>query len=237
MSALRPAPWLRSFSWRGFLLFIGFAVALSAWMWSGILFSREAMSFRDQGAYFLQVVQRNFLNFFPAYVLVTLIDGMPLRGAARRAAIGVALVTGLFLAVQARCLWANDVFYAYEGTLLPYCTAFPTWRTFVDFPAHWITNLAIAGMVMVCVLTMRRDRELVRTLHAARAAQLETRRQWIESEIEAMQSRVDPDKLLETLRSIRSRYETSLAEGETMLERLIVDLRRAAGHPQPEAAD
>ena len=92
-------------------------------------------------------------------------------------------------------------------------------------------------MVMVCVLTMRRDRELVRTLHAARAAQLETRRQWIESEIEAMQSRVDPDKLLETLRFIRSRYETSLAEGETMLESLIVELRRAAGHPQPEAAD
>lgn len=237
MNPLKPLPWLRSFSWRGFLVFVGFAAGLSAWMWSGILFANEAMSARDQAAYFLQVLQRNFLNFFPAYVLGTLVDGMPLRGAARRVALGLALVAGLFLAVQSRCLWANDTFYAYEGTLLPYCTTFPTWHTFIDFPAHWITNLAIAAMVMICLLTMRRDRELVRTLHKARAEQLESRRQWIESEMEAMQSRVDPDKLLATLRSVRDRYEASRAEGEAMLEALIVDLRRAAGHPAPEAAD
>jgi hypothetical protein len=74
-------------------------------------------------------------------------------------------------------------------------------------------------------------------LHNARATELETRRQRIESEIEAMQSRVDPDKLLETLRAIRARYETSLAQGEAMLQSLIASLRRAAGHPAPDAAD
>ena len=237
MNPFKPAAWLRSFSWRGFLVFIGFSAALSAWMWSGVLFSKEVMGVRDQAAYFVLVLQRYILNFFPAYVLVTLVDGTPLRGVARRVALALALVAGIFLAVQARCLWSNEIFYAYEGTQLPYCTAFPTWGTFVDFPAHWITNLAIAAMVMICVLTMRRDRVLVQMLHKARAEQLETRRQWIESEMEAMQSRVDPDKLLATLRLIRSCYETSLADGEAMLEKLIVRLRRAAGHPEPEAAD
>src|SRR5207248_10607668 len=121
--------------------------------------------------------------------------------------------------------------------VLPYCTPFPAWRTYVDFNGSWITPMTIMGLAMIFIFTRRRDRHLVALLHNARSTELEARRQRIESEIEAMQSRVDPDKLLETLRSIRSRYETSLAEGETMLESLIVDLRRAAGHPQPEAAD
>ena len=237
MNALKPLPWLRSFSWRGFLVYVGFSAALSTWMWSGILFNNEPMSVRDEFGYLLLMLQRTFLNFFPAYLLATLVDGSPLRGSARRVALGLALVGGLFLAVQSRCLWSNDIFYAYEATLLPYCTTFPTWQTFIDFPAHWITNLAIAAMVTICIVTMRRDRELVRTLHAARAAQLENRRQWIESEMEAMQSRVDPDKLLDTLRLIRGLYERSVAEGEATLEELIVSLRRAAGHPEPETAD
>jgi hypothetical protein len=237
MNALKPLPVLRSFSWKGLLVFIGFAAALSAWSWSGVLFANKTLAFRDEAEYLLSLFQRNLLNFFPAYFLVTLVDGMRLRDAWRRIALATALVAGIALAVQARCAWANQMFYAYEATLLPYCSAFPTWRTYVDFPSAWIYALTVAGMVMVCVFTLRRDRELVALLHNARASELETRRQRIESEIEAMQSRVDPDKLLETLRSIRTRYEAGLAEGEAMLERLIVDLRRAAGHPQPESAD
>ena len=237
MNPFRPAPLLRSFSWRGFLVFVSFAAALSVWSWSGVLFANKPLTFRDEGAYLLQLLQRNFLNFFPTYVLATLVDATRLRGTARRVAFAAALACGIVLAVQGRCLWANEVFYVSETTQLPYCTAFPTWRTFVDFPAHWIMNFLVSAMVMFFVLTLRRDRELIALLHTARATELETRRQRIESEIEAMQSRVDPDRLLATLAAIRERYERSLAEGEAMLEGLIVELRRAAGHPAPESAD
>jgi hypothetical protein len=68
------------------------------------------------------------------------------------------------------------------------------------------------------------------------AGELESQRQRIESEIEAMQSRVDPDKLLDTLRGVRARYEAGLAQGEAMLDDLIGDLRQAAGRPQAEGA-
>jgi len=237
MNPFKPLPWLRSFSWKGFLIFVGFAAAFSVWTWSSVLFANKTLTFTDEAEYLLSLFQRNLLNYFPAYFLVALVDGTPLRGTRRRIALTLALVAGMALAVQGRCAWANQMFYAYEATVLPYCTALPTWRTYVDFPSSWISALTIAGMVMICVFVRRRDTELVAALHGARAIELESRRQRIESEIEAMQSRVDPDRLRETLRSIRSRYETSLAEGEAMLEVLIVDLRRAARHPSPEAAD
>src|SRR5207253_9417838 len=142
------------------------------------------------------------------YVLVGLADGAPLKGAKRNWLLVIALVVGAALGVQARCVgMPGQVFWAYGSIELPYCTAFPTWRTYIDFPNTFITPLTNAGVLMVFVFCRRRDAELVAALGTARTAQVETRRQRIESEIEAMRSRVDPDALLDTLRAIRSRYE------------------------------
>jgi hypothetical protein len=46
-----------------------------------------------------------------------------------------------------------------------------------------------------------------------------------------MQSRVDPDRLVETLRSVRAHYEAGLQQGEAILDSLIDDLRMAARAP------
>jgi len=233
----RPLAILRSFSWTGFALFVVFVAAYTVWTWCGVLLVDKELDMMEQWEYLVSLFQRMILNFFPGYFLIALADGLPVRGGKRVAALTAALVVGIALTVQVRCVVANQKFYAYEARVLPYCTTFPTWRTYIDFSGSWITPMTIMGLAMIFIFTRRRDRQLVALLHNARATELEARRQRIESEIEAMQSRVDPDKLLETLRSIRARYETSLAEGETMLESLIVELRRAAGHPQPEAAD
>jgi hypothetical protein len=50
-----------------------------------------------------------------------------------------------------------------------------------------------------------------------------------------MQSRVDPDRLIQTLRTVRNRYEAKLEEGEKMLDELIDDLRNAARAPAAAA--
>jgi hypothetical protein len=143
-----------------------------------------------------------------------------------------ALVAGVLLAVQVRCAaMPNQIVYVYGSITMAYCTAFPTWRTYLDFPNTLMSPLTIAGVVMIFIFSRRRDAELVAALHAARTAQVETRRQRIESEIEAMRSRVDPDGLRDTLREIRTRYEGELAEGERRLEELIRGLREAAGQP------
>jgi hypothetical protein len=227
---------LRSFSWKGVLVFFGFVAALSAWTWSGVFFANHQHTPDDLIAYFLELFQRSLLNYFPAYVLVGLADGLSLRGAVRRIALGVSLVAGIALAVQVRCaVNMNEIFYAYDSVKLPYCTSFPTWRTYFDFPSSWITPLLTAAMVMIFIFTRRHDGDLVASLHRVHAEELDSRRQRVEAELNAMQSRVDPDRLLQTLRTVRARYETKLEEGEAMLDRLIDDLRAAARAPAAAA--
>jgi len=214
------------------LVFFGFAVALAAWTWCGILFANKPFSSGEHVAYFLELVQRNLLNYFPVYLLVGLADGLPLEGMRRRVALALALVVGIALSVQVRCaVNMNEIYYAYDSVRLPYCTAFPTWRTYLDFPGAYLTPFFVAAVVMVFVFTRRRDMELIDVLHRIRSDELDSRRQRVEAELEAMQARVDPDRLVETLRSVRRRYETSLDDGEAILDRLIADLRNAAHAP------
>ena len=229
---------LQSFSWKGIGAFLLAVAALSAWTWSGVLFTAKVISFEEHAEYFLSLLQRNLLSYFPVFVTVAIADSIPIQGAKRRALLVGALVLGVLLAVQMRCAAIpNQLFYVYGSTQIPYCSAFPTWRTYFDFPNTFITPLTTAGVVMVFLFSRRRDAALVASLQAASAAQIESRRQRIESEIEAMHSRVDPDRLLETMRAIRARYEHDVAQGEAMMEKLIHGLREAAGRPAPAGAE
>lgn len=229
---------LQSLSWKGFAAFFVAIAALSAWTWSGVLFVPKTMSFEEHAEYLASLFQRNLISYFPIFVTVAIADSVALQGGKRRALLVGALILGVLIAVQMRCAVSpNQLFYVYSWTQLPYCAAFPTWRTYFDFPNTWITPLTIAGMVMVFLFSRRRDAELVASLQAVASAQIESRRQRIESEIEAMHSRVDPDGLLETMRLIRARYEHDVAEGEAMMEKLITGLREAAGRPEPAAAE
>jgi len=229
---------LRSFNWKGVLVFMGFCAALALWTWCGIIFSNMPLSPNDQLVYFLELFQRSLLNYFPAYLLVGIVDGLPLRGRVRVASLTAALVAGIALAVQARCaVNFNEIYWAYDAVQLPYCTSFPTWRTYFDFPGASIQPLSIAAVVMIFVFTMRRDKELVESLHRVHAEELDARRQRVESEIDTMRARVDPDRLVATLRSVRAKYEGSIAEGESLLDDLIDDLRRAARAPAGSAAE
>jgi len=228
---------LQSLSWKGVGALLLCIAALSAWTWSGVLFTTKTLTFEEHAEYFLSILQRNVVSYFPIYVTVALADSVPVRDARRRVLLAAALVAGVLLAVQVRCAAMPDqLIYVYGSTHLPYCTAFPTWRTYLDFPNTFITPLTIAGVVMIFLFGRRRDAELVAALHVAAAVQIESRRQKIESEIEAMRSRVDPDRLLETLRAIRGRYEENLVEGEASLDELIRGLREAAGRPAPAGA-
>jgi hypothetical protein len=224
-------------SWKGVGLFFGFVFALSAWSWSGALLTTKPISITELAEYFLSIFQRGLITYFPIYLMVSLADGLPLTGSRRIGALASALVIGVMLAVQVRCaLLPNQMLYVYGSTQLPFCTAFPTWRTYVDFPNTWISPLTTAAVVMVFLFGRRRDRELNAALHAASSAQIESRRQRIESEIAAMHSRVDPDELLASLHAIRAKYEEGVAAGEERLDELIQGLREAAGRPSTAGA-
>jgi hypothetical protein len=230
--ALAPSYWLKSFTWRGVGAFVLFAAALSAWSWSGLLLTSKTLTFEEHADYFLSIFQRTLLQFFPLYLLVVVVDGLPLKGRRRLVALGAAVVAGALLSVQVRCAIApSQMLYVYESLRMPYCTSFPTWRTYIDFPSTYLFPLTMGALVTVFILGRRRDAELLEALRAARASQIEARRTRIEAEIAAMHSRVDPDALLETLRTVRARYEESLSAGEARLDALIRDLRLAAQPP------
>ncbi len=221
---------LRSFSWRGIGAFFLFVAALSGWTWSGILLVDKSIGFEEHAEYYLSLLQRNLLVYFPIYAAVVFADGLALRPARRNTVLFAALVAGTLLAVQVRCAaMPNTLLYVYSSVYMTYCDAFPTWRTYFDFPGTFLTPFTISGAVLVFVIGRRRDEELVARLHATRTAQVETRRQRVESEIEAMRSRMDPDGLMATLRSIRARYDADPRDGERRLDELIHRLRHAAG--------
>ena len=220
------------FGWRRIAAFLAFVVALSAWSWSGALLTTKPVPLAELAEYFVSRTQRTFVMYLPIYLAAAFADALPLAGRRRFAALAFALFAGTALAVQLRCaVMPTQLLYVYGSVQLPYCDAFPTWRTYADFPASWLTPLTTAGLVMVFVFGWRRDAQLAATLRAAATAQIEQRRQRIESDIEAMRSRVDPDVLLGTLRAVRAGYERDPAEGERGLDRLIAALRDAAGRP------
>lgn len=219
---------------RGLAFFALFVVAVSAWAWSGVLLTNKVVPFHEMLEYYHSILERNVLMYFPIYLAVAIADALPLRGRLRTALLVASPVIGVALAVQLRCLAMPDqLVYVYGSLKLPFCTTFPTWRSYVDFPNAWITPLTTASVVMAFVFALRRDAELVGALNAASAAQIEARRQFVESEIEAVRSRVDPDRLRETLRAIRDRYEVAPVEAESRLDELIAGLRAAAGRPAP----
>ena len=228
----------KALGWRPLLTFAGFVIALSAWSWSGALLTTKAVPLSELANYFFSILLRTSAMYFTIYVAVAFADGLPLRGRRRAIALVAALLVGTALAVQARCLaMPNQLLYVYGSTQVPYCDSFPTLRTYFDFPASWLTPLTTAGLIMVFVFGRRRDQQLQAALRAAGSAQIESRRQRIESEIEAMRSRVDPDVLLAALREIRAIYERDAAGGEAALDQLIGRLREAAGRgPEPAGA-
>lgn len=227
---------LQSLSWKGLGAFMLFVTALSAWTWSGVLLIEKTLSYSEHVDYATSLLQRNLLMYFPIYLMVAIADSLPLRGTWRRVALVAGLIAGGLLAVQARCAAMPDsIVYVYGSITMPYCQAFPTWHTYFDMPATFITPMANAAVIMIFILSRRRDAELVAALHGARSTQVEARRQRIESEIEAMRSRIDPDGLLATLRDIRARYERDAAAGERELDDLIQGLRDAASRAGAQA--
>ena len=221
---------LRSFSWKGVGVFFLFVIALSAWSWSGVLLVDKPITLAEHAEYLLSILQRNLLIYFPIYVSVALADALPVAGKRKYWVLFGALVAGTLLAVQVRCAaMPSQLLYVYSQVYMPYCSTVPTWHTYFDFPGTFLTPMTISSVVLVFLLARRRDTELVATLHEARSAQVETRRQRVESEIEAMRSRMDPDGLMDTLRAIRARYDADPDDGERELDGLIGRLRAAAG--------
>ena len=87
--------------------------------------------------------------------------------------------------------------------------------------------LLLAGAAVFVYLDRRRTRAARAKMHAAEVDRARSAKRALESRLQAMQARVEPQFLFNTLAQVHDLYRTDPARGERMLDELIAYLRAA----------
>jgi len=95
--------------------------------------------------------------------------------------------------------------------------------------ARWVFYqwLLLAGAATFAYLDWRRTRGAQQRMHAAEVDRARSARHALESRLQAMQARVEPQFLFNTLTQVRDLYRSDAVQGERMLDELIAYLRAA----------
>lgn len=98
----------------------------------------------------------------------------------------------------------------------------------VGLVLYFALGIAMPAIAVVWVVLHRRRARWARErMHAAALGRIEAQRKSIESSLQAMQARVEPQFLLNTLSQVKALYERDAALGERVLDSLIAYLRAA----------
>jgi len=98
-------------------------------------------------------------------------------------------------------------------------------------PAAMFFEFLIWGSIVVFIYVKRRNALLAdKRMHAARAQRAEAQQHTLESRLQALQARVEPQFLFNTLAEVRDLYDVDPALGGRMLGDLIAYLRAALPH-------
>jgi signal transduction histidine kinase len=172
-------------------------------------------NFRDGTDRFVNVIA----GAFAMLLAVAVADRATDKNPDRRGAYAVAIVTGALIA---------GVLEAYGATGL--------WHLFVpqdDDPSPGAAlylglELVMLGGGIVWIVNDRRRAQRARDrTHAAELERIAAEKRSIESDLQAMQARVEPQFLFNTLAQVRALYREDAARGERMLDELIAYLRAA----------
>jgi hypothetical protein len=178
----------------------------------------SAVTLASVRSYLESFVEVWSMSFIPSMILVSIADNLPLAGRARVAALAGALVLG------AVCR------SALEFLLVP-STA--EWEALTDaeklgsLTAVGIGALAYTTPIAIAYFTRRRDQIVAGALHASVIARLDAERARLQSELQALQARVEPAFLDDALCEIAKRYELDPAAGARLFDALIAYLRTA----------
>jgi hypothetical protein len=163
-----------------------------------------------------------------AFVVADRVAGDP----DRRGAYVVALVVGATVGVMGAMVATSFLLDALS--ILPpqspsgaaFWLAFATLRPAIV--AYYALQLMLLGAATFWVIIGRRRGLDARTrLHKAQLARIDVEKRGIESDLQAMQARVEPQFLLNTLAQVKALYEQDRARGARMLSQLIAYLRAA----------
>ena len=135
-------------------------------------------------------------------------------------AVAAGAIAGGMLQEVIRAFFRIDIWMCDEKYLVcitaPFTTAFEA--------------MMEGSLVTFVYVNLRTARLATQRRHEAEVARSETRRRTFESQLQAMQARVEPQFLFNTLAQVRELYERDAALAGTMLDDLIAYLRAALPH-------
>jgi hypothetical protein len=101
---------------------------------------------------------------------------------------------------------------------------------------RFTTSAGWSLMLVALYMTLQASRRASERLHEMQLAALAAERALVEGDLRAMQARVDPDLLFDTLLAVDRAYARSTRSGEEALDALIGFLRAAAKATSPASA-
>jgi len=101
---------------------------------------------------------------------------------------------------------------------------------------RFTTSAGWSLMLVALYMMLQASRRASERLHEMQLAALAAERALVEGDLRAMQARVDPDLLFDTLLAVDRAYATSTRSGEEALDDLIGFLRAAAKATSPACA-
>jgi hypothetical protein len=211
---------VRHISWRVVGATLAIAVALDVWMIFDVTYaSPQKLPVAER------YVSGSIVNLFMAFSIMftTLVaDELVARGTKRLATYAWAVVIGSAAAALAQ--WeVQQWLHLHPSDLfgVPHEVA-------IMQPAFMFFEYLIWGSIIVFIYVNRRTALLATArMNAAQVQRADAQRRTLESRLQALQARVEPQFLFNTLAQVRELYESDPAKGGQMLGDLIAYLRAA----------
>lgn len=189
------------------------------------------VSFKNYGIVnALRTVLSDQVGAFSIMLAVVVADYVTAGDGQRRLPYVIAVLAGtaVWAAVEYagfRALGMGIRWYSVEKYQYP-SAAEITWRTAYGF-LEWLLLGAAATFIVV---DARRARIQQRRLRSAEIERTRTAKRMLESQLQAMQARVEPQFLFNTMAQVKGLYEVDARVAERMLDDLIAYLRAAMPH-------
>ncbi len=185
----------------------------------GMFLYRAAVTINIVVAPFILVADQ--VKAFALLLSIVVADRMTGKDPDRRGAYVVAAVIGAAAGVPASVLTVAGLVHFVAGVPL-------------NPPGGigWVLNiffelLMVAGTTIWVINDRRRARQARARRHAAELERIAAEKRSIESDLQAMQARIEPQFLFDTLADVKLLYTRSHAAGERLLDALIAYLRAA----------
>jgi len=208
-------------TWRVVAATLAIAIALQAWFLMDVVFERGPRL--PPAEAYLSATIINLLMTFSIMFTTLVADERVARGARRLPTYAWSVVVGSAIAALAQ--WeVHEWLHLRTHLDVP---GVPR-EVVVMQPAFMFLEYLIWGSIIVFIYVNRRTALLAAArMNAAQVRRADAQRRALESRLQALQARVEPQFLFNTLAHVRDLYETDPAKGGELLGDLIVYLRAA----------